>query len=237
MTTLLPAFLMGLAGSLHCIGMCSPLVMTVSGSGRHALARNLQYNFGRLVTYGMLGSIFSFVGKGLHLAGFQQGTSIAFGVVLLAIGITNTSVSLPAFLRIPVSKFTVTLKTVFSRMLNTRNAISVVGLGMINGLLPCGMTLIALGYCITLPTTTDGLLSMLVFGLGTLPGMVGFTALAKLAVARLGLGYGKLKTTLIIGCAVLLIGRGVLVHSHTSDQANTDIVVCTPDLETATISK
>jgi sulfite exporter TauE/SafE len=228
--TFLPAFIIGLAGSLHCIGMCSPLVMAISGSGRNAIVRNLQYNFGRLVTYGILGCIISLAGKGLHFTGLQQVISIAFGVALLIIAITNTAIAIPAFLRTPITNISITLKNLFARVLR-QNTHGVLMLGMINGLLPCGMTLIALAYCVTLPSSTDGLLAMLCFGLGTLPGMVGFAATTKYVVSILGVRFGKLRSALIIGCAVILIGRAVWTGDHVSDHsiqstASEDVVVC-----------
>src|ERR1043166_2698857 len=74
-------FLIGLAGSLHCIGMCSPLVMAVSGR-KSAVLRNLTYNVGRILTYGLLGSLVSFAGMGLSFAGIQDSISIIAGIMV-----------------------------------------------------------------------------------------------------------------------------------------------------------
>jgi sulfite exporter TauE/SafE len=225
---ILAPFLIGLAGSLHCIGMCSPLAMAVSNTRRNSIFRNLQYNLGRILTYGMLGSIVSFAGGGLQFAGYQSWVSIAAGIALLAIGITNMRVNSPAFLQRHALKFSNALKVQFRMLLSKRNAFATVILGMINGLLPCGMTLVALGYCVTLTGPWQGFSAMLLFGLGTLPAMVGVAPLVRSLVSRLNIGYNTLQTGLIIVCAIMLIGRGIWHSQNPGDDVAGvgKIVVC-----------
>jgi sulfite exporter TauE/SafE len=227
-TNILAPFLIGLAGSLHCIGMCSPLVAAVSKTGRNAIFRNLLYNLGRILTYGLLGSIISFAGRGLHISGLQQWVSITAGIVMLFIVLINIRVGMPAFMQRFVLRLTGSLKNQFRQTLHNRNEFSVVLLGMINGLLPCGMTLIAMGYCITLPGPWSGFLAMLLFGLGTLPAMVGFTAVIKTIVSMLKIRYSTLQSGLIIACAILLIGRGIWSDSDSGDHVagKPGIVIC-----------
>lgn len=228
MTTLLAPFLIGLAGSLHCIGMCSPLAMAAGRAGRNAVFRNLQYNLGRILTYGILGSVVSFAGRGLQLAGLQQWVSIVAGVTLLGIGITNVRVTSPAYIQSSVIRFSNILKDHFRQLLNSRNTFGTVMLGMINGLLPCGMTLVAMGYCVTLAGPWDGFFAMILFGAGTLPAMLGIASIARSALGRLRIRYNKLQAGLIIICAIILIGRGMW-NDHASKESATgedEIVVC-----------
>ena len=81
------ALTLGLAGSLHCVGMCGPIALALprAASGGHLgfIAGRLLYNLGRAVTYAVLGAIFGLLGRSLHLAGFQQGLSVACGVAIL----------------------------------------------------------------------------------------------------------------------------------------------------------
>lgn len=80
------AFIVGLAGSLHCVGMCGPIVaaLPVGDRGRwaFALSRAL-YNLGRVVTYAFLGVLFGLVGRSIFIAGYQQALSIILGVLIL----------------------------------------------------------------------------------------------------------------------------------------------------------
>ena len=78
------AFVLGLAGSAHCIGMCGPIALAVPSSSPRWGARLLStliLNSGRLFTYALLGLAFGAFGTGSRLAGLQQGVSIAAGVV------------------------------------------------------------------------------------------------------------------------------------------------------------
>jgi uncharacterized protein len=60
--------LLGLAGSVHCAGMCGPLMLTVSGGGplnASTLLRMLVYHSGRVLMYLVLGAAAGFAGHGL----------------------------------------------------------------------------------------------------------------------------------------------------------------------------
>jgi sulfite exporter TauE/SafE len=78
------AFLLGLVGSLHCAGMCGPLALALPPAGNsnstYFLGR-AAYNFGRVITYCMMGVVFGLIGKSLTLVGIQRWASIALGVV------------------------------------------------------------------------------------------------------------------------------------------------------------
>ena len=83
------AFLLGLAGSLHCAGMCGPLAMAVPvlGSSRGAIVTSrIVYNLGRITTYVLIGLLFGIVGQTIALAGFQRWISLfAGGLILLGL--------------------------------------------------------------------------------------------------------------------------------------------------------
>ncbi len=74
---LITALIMGFAGSLHCAGMCSPLVMAMTSMKRGALINKLIYNSGRILTYGFFGALVSSVGAILPLSKYQNLFSIA----------------------------------------------------------------------------------------------------------------------------------------------------------------
>jgi sulfite exporter TauE/SafE len=65
------ALVIGLAGSLHCIGMCGPIAIALpvgAGSRLQFVTGRLLYNFGRVITYAALGVICGFIGQD-HLHG------------------------------------------------------------------------------------------------------------------------------------------------------------------------
>lgn len=219
-------FLIGLAGSLHCIGMCGPLASLATGTGRNSLVMRLLYNGGRIVTYGLMGALLTFLGSVSGLWGIQTSTSLIVGGLLLTIGFTGLQIRTPAFLATFLTPLTVFLKKRFSVLLAKRTPVGVLAMGMINGLLPCGMTWAALVYCATLQWPFDGFIAMVVFGVGTLPAMIGFPAIMNKLVQRFKFTFKTVQTILLILSGCILIVR-TLIHDP-SFQSNADggIVVC-----------
>jgi|GEM_PF-4664783 len=83
---LLTAFLMGAAGSLHCMGMCGPLALSLPLPQQDVAGRlkgGLLYNAGRITTYTLLGLVLGSFGEMLLQPQWQQGLSIGIGVLVL----------------------------------------------------------------------------------------------------------------------------------------------------------
>ncbi len=214
---LLTAFFLGLAGSLHCVGMCSPLIMAVT-SQKPIIARKLLYNTGRIFTYGVLGSSAATVGMFIQLTAYQQILSFLIGGILLLIGIGGISgVKIP-FVSTYIIHFTSWLKRKFGSVLQRKNSWSSVILGMLNGLLPCGLTYLALAYCLSFSTWWEGFVFMFFFGLGTWPVMLGVTSLLGLSPIFFKHHIGRATTILFVLSGCLLIGRAIFTHDHANDQ-------------------
>src|SRR5678815_5852412 len=81
-----PAFMMGLAGSLHCIGMCGPLALSLPVSHSNNLSRisgGFIYNSGRILSYTSMGLIFGSLGNLIIAAEWQNSLSIGLGIIIL----------------------------------------------------------------------------------------------------------------------------------------------------------
>src|SRR5678815_4044079 len=132
------AFILGLVGSLHCAGMCGPLVLALPATGGATssglLGRGL-YNLGRIITYCILGAVFGLIGHTLSLAGLQRWLSLGAGAAIL-IGLAASS---RYALNTPVTRGAAWLKSGFAKLLPKRTHVSIVFLGLLNGLLPCGL--------------------------------------------------------------------------------------------------
>ena len=79
-------FLVGLLGSVHCIGMCGPLVMALPISQKNNFQKITAislYHFGKITSYAFLGVVFGLFGSQLPLFGLQQNLSIIIGVSML----------------------------------------------------------------------------------------------------------------------------------------------------------
>lgn len=221
------ALIIGFAGSLHCLGMCSPLAMVVTGIGKTFTLNKLLYNSGRIISYGILGAIVATAGNVFLFSGFQNILVIGSGVLLLLMGFgAINSVRIP-FITPAMQRFTFWLKTIFGKFLQQKSCFSIAFMGMLNGLLPCGLTYMALAYCLTLSGPLEGFVFMLLFGAGTLPVMLGFTSVVQFAARRLKFSVRKFTAVMFIALGLLLIARVVMVHQM--DHVNTDehgIVIC-----------
>lgn len=224
---ILTAFMLGLAGSLHCVGMCSPLVMAVTNLKGPQFVNRLVYNMGRIFSYGLLGLVAATFGSLFQFSGFQNAISTALGALLILGGILGlTTVKIP-LLTTGMLTLTGTIKKIFSKFLSKKTISSLTLMGMLNGVLPCGLTSIALAYCISLSTPQEGLLFMLIFGLATLPVMLGLTSIFQIYIKKLNFSFHKVTTVTMILLGILLISRSLLAVRHSApDAAGTAITIC-----------
>ncbi len=225
------ALLLGLAGSFHCAGMCSPLIMAVTGIRHPFFVRKVIYNTGRIFSYMILGALATGLGSHFQFNGFQDVLSVVLGFVLIILGVSGAS-----RFRIPVVtslilRFTSILKRAFGKLLTHKNNGSMFLMGTLNGILPCGLTYLALSFCFILQAPIDGATFMLLFGAGTLPVMLGFTSLLHVSLKRFNLSWKRLTTTLLIITGILLVARAFIPHQHMDDAVNKtelsgDVIIC-----------
>ena len=166
------ALALGLLGSLHCAAMCGPLMLTLpvppGGPTSFIVGRSV-YQLGRVTTYCLLGLIAGLVGQSIFLAGLQRTLSIGLGLAILFGFLIAKKVSLSA----PIVRLVGVLKTAMAAQLRQRSFRSLALLGMLNGLLPCGLVYVAVAGAVARGNLFSGVLFMLIFGLGTLPMMLG----------------------------------------------------------------
>ena len=223
------AILIGITGSLHCAGMCSPLLMAVTNLTKSVVLNRVLYNGGRILTYAALGSMFSGVGSFLPISPFQDLLSLLFGAAIIIVAFFRFGHIKIPFLFSGVNRLTSFLKEKFAFLLKRKTFAAVFLMGALNGFLPCGMTLIALSYCLLLTGPVDGFNFMLLFGVGTLPVMIGFAPLLALTVRKLNLSLQKTTTVMMICSGAILIAR---VFMHASVEAGVthagivDVILC-----------
>jgi uncharacterized protein len=221
-----PPLLMGLAGSLHCAGMCSPLAMALT-KNKSFLASNIGYNSGRILVYALLGTIASSLGALFNFGSFQQVVSILLGILFLLVGLGFGGIRLP-YAGSGISWFSAFLKKSFSKVLQHKSSRSSFLLGMINGLLPCGLTYMALSACLILPGAVDGFLFMIYFGLGTWPIMFGITRLFRSALLKNSFQLSRLYkfAMVFIGCMLLFRAWGPTHHEAQQVNPQNPVVIC-----------
>ncbi|NMM50242.1 sulfite exporter TauE/SafE family protein [Marinigracilibium pacificum] len=171
---ILPALLLGLTGSWHCVLMCGPLDMLVTSksSGFGLIARKLTYHSGRLLTYILLGMTIGLAGFGLKLTGFQHYFALIIGVMLMVLAMFNGIRKFEKVVSKPVTALINKYKALILRKYNTQSLPGIFMLGMFNGFLPCGLVYVALATALVQPDITDSIIFMLIFGLGTWPALL-----------------------------------------------------------------
>jgi sulfite exporter TauE/SafE len=202
------AFVLGLFGSLHCAGMCGPLALALpqAGNGAPAYATGrVAYNFGRVVTYCLLGVAFGLAGKTLLMAGIQRWVSIALGTLLLVGLFSSRKLALWR----PVTALVNRLKSGMSGMLKKRSIAALLMLGLLNGLLPCGLVYVAGAGATATSGVLSGAIYMAAFGAGTVPMMLAISLSGKLVPFSLRLKLQKAVPVSIFLLAALLILRGM----------------------------
>lgn len=202
------AFLLGFVGSAHCAGMCGPLALALPHWGRGPgsfLAGRLLYNFGRIVTYGLMGAVFGLLGQGVALAGLQRWVSLALGAAIL-IGVVIS----PRFANsVPVSRGVNWLKGTLGDLLQRRAMPAMFGIGLLNGLLPCGLVYVACAAATATGDVLSGLQYMLAFGLGTLPMLLAISLLGTKLQFALRFKVQRLIPVSLVIVGMLLMLRGM----------------------------
>lgn len=212
MSDLYTALTIGLIGSFHCIGMCGPIAVAIPVGNKSTLGKVvgvLLYNLGRALTYGVLGALFGLLGKGIEMAGFQQWASIILGVVMIL------SVLFPFLFRGKfsvdqlLSGYAARLIANFRKLFGKSSYKNLTVIGLLNGLLPCGLVYVAVAGAINTNSVVNGVAYMFVFGLGTIPVMMSVTLLGSVIGQRFRKQMNKVIPVFIVTLGILFILRGL----------------------------
>lgn len=185
----LVAFLtLGLLGSAaHCVGMCTPFVFMVSRryglpAGAHVpWVAQVWYTAGRLSTYGLLGALGGALGGALQIAGalvgLQRAAAIIAGGLLVITGLASLLSYSPGG---GASQWIGRLTAQLSRRMPGHPY----GLGLVLGLLPCGLLYSAVVAAMATGSALNGAAGLVLFGLGTAPALFGVSLADALFVRR-----------------------------------------------------
>lgn len=223
------AFLLGFFGSFHCAFMCGPIAIALPGQNH--FKRQLIYNLGRIVSYLGLGMVIGLLGQGLYMAGLQQSVSILSGVLLLAFYFIPKSPGLKRIFRWPISIYSARLRQYTSNFLGSNSLASRFFVGIFNGLLPCGLVYVAIAAAIASGSPLRGITYMFLFGLGTLPMMMGISFTLQKWLQPVRYKWSKLTSVFIIMVGVLFIARGMnlgikYISPDLSPQQTKEITIC-----------
>ncbi|MGW8309424.1 MAG: sulfite exporter TauE/SafE family protein [Thiogranum sp.] len=191
--SLLAAFLVGLLGGVHCVGMCGGIVAALSlglsqdsgGRWRYLLA----YNLARVASYGVAGALFGGIGwlaanwSGIHQAQLFLQFLAAIFMVALGLYLAGWWQGLSLLERAGGLVWS-RLEPIGRRFLPVRTPGQAFLLGLVWGWLPCGLVYSVLVWSISTADPVYGGLLLLSFGLGTLPNLLAMGVLAERLSAR-----------------------------------------------------
>ena len=206
------AFIVGLVGSAHCAGMCGPIALALPLKSDNWFTRvsgGLVYNAGRIITYMMLGAIFGLLGKGLHMAGFQLWASIIIGVVMIVMVVIPLIFNKLPSLNNVFEGYSSRLLGGFRSMFRNGGTLSLFGIGLLNGILPCGLVYVAVAGAINAGDVVSAMLYMALFGAGTIPVMLAVSLAGTMISLKLRIFVNKLAPYVIVLLGILFILRGL----------------------------
>lgn len=212
MSFLLAALSLGFLGSFHCIGMCGPISLALPVHKFSSLKKTLLillYNLGRMSTYAIFGAVVGSLGHGIVIAGYQGALSITLGVFILAGLIFPRIFSANGKVGHSVYPFFSKLRNLLSGLLKKDAAGSLFSVGLLNGVLPCGLVYMGLAGATATGSALDGALFMFIFGAGTVPIMLSLPLAGSFITVD---ARNKIRKTLpfVVGLtAVLLVFRGL----------------------------
>jgi len=206
------AFILGLLGSLHCVGMCGPIAFMLPVDRSHSVKKIVQisvYHLGRLLSYAIIGLLFGLIGKSLYLFGIQQQLSIIIGVLMIILVITPTHVFNNYNFSKPIYKVISKLKSALGKSLKKKTADTFLTIGFLNGFLPCGLVYMAVFASLVTGSAIQSSLYMVLFGLGTIPLMTSAIYLGKFLNTTIKQRIQKAIPVFVVVIGILFILRGL----------------------------
>lgn len=226
--------------SLHCAGMCGPILvgLDVAGVAQGRTAKRgvlgvLTYQLGRAFSYGLMGAFAGLVG-----AGFARGLSEAAGYATLALGVVVVGLGVRGLTASRARKKQPTLaierggrpatwatrmgrklSAVLAPLSHSSDPVKLLALGAAMALLPCMITFWVLGLAATTASPAHGALLMLLLVAMTTPVLVGVTLLPRVVGGRLRRLGAKAAYALLLvsGVWFVLVGSAsldLIPHAH-----------------------
>ncbi len=214
---------LGIVGSLHCIGMCGPLALSLPIHHQSTQQKSFaiaNYNLGRTISYTLLGLFFGLIGMSFSFFHLQQVLSIIAGIVLILMvyGIHFGHIRLPF-----IARSTQFIQQKLSKLLASKSSsLGFFQIGIANGLLPCGLVYAALIAGVATASVISSGVLMLGFGLATIPVMASIMIFGRFISVGMRQKLNAVTPYLLLSIGVILILRGMnlgipFISPHISD--------------------
>jgi sulfite exporter TauE/SafE len=224
-------FAAGIAGSLHCAGMCGGFVLAL---GRGARPQAL-FHGGKTFTYAFLGAMAGALGASIHELRFaQEALAIFSGAVLVLAGVKLLRASRPSTPRDPSGPAPLRASG-GERGLLAESWVGAVRValsggpffaGLLAGFIPCGLVYAAALRAAATSNAAEGALAMAAFGAGTVPSLAAVALGGALVPVRQRARLAALSGALVVAVGALAIARGAFALS--APPASPACPMCSP---------
>lgn len=209
---ILTGLVFGLLGSLHCVGMCGPLLLALPLKENQKLTGQVLYHGGRILCYSLMGVLLSLFGVSLRYTGLHEFFSLSIGIMMiigLFIFLFGKSLITNSFGK---SWLLTKIKNFWRSFFETKSIIYLPMIGFLNGMLPCGFVYIALGFSLMFNSSIDTSLYMVSFGLGTVPALIGIGYFSQILSTPL-----RQKVQLVVPFATAIVGILLILRGLSLD--------------------
>jgi sulfite exporter TauE/SafE len=204
------AFILGLLGSWHCVGMCGPIAMMVPGAkGKNRFIAIGLYHGGKILAYILIGALFGLFTAFITSFKVQAIITISAGAVIGILAFT------PAVLNYMEKKGF----TAFNSLINFKNKLAKsldkdkleygFYIGFFNGFIPCGLVYIAALGAMVQGSMIESAGYMALFGLGTVPFLSMIIYASSLLKKKFSMHASKIRFAAFLMVSIFMIWRGV----------------------------
>ncbi len=207
----------------HCIGMCGPIVVSLSLNlkGKNLFLPHLLYNTGRVITYTVLGGVMGATGSftlvAAHIAGIQKGALIFAGIIIIVMALAMSG-------WLPLERLfgdyynpDGIINRGFRKLSKVKSRATYFPIGLLLGLLPCGPVYTALlaaagagmNTAGTLEGIVKGMAVMMSFGIGTIPALFVVAKLVDMGWLKKRQIIYRISTILMIFVGLYFIVQGI----------------------------
>jgi sulfite exporter TauE/SafE len=221
-------FLGGLAGSLHCVGMCGGFPLALAGArAARPVRRQLLYNAGRLHALVFIGALSGAAGAAVvtvaPLRAVERALALGAGAVMVLAGLEMLGLT-TRLGRAGAALAGATVGRVLAGVLRSGSPAAPLALGVFNAFLPCQLVYAFAARAASTASVTDGMLTMLAFGLGTVPAMLALGVGRLLARPAVRAGLTRVSAVAVLLFGLMTIARGLdalphALHDHAGPPA------------------
>ncbi len=206
---MISGFIIGLAASLHCVGMCGPIALALPLNRKNAFTKwmdLIQYGVGKTAAYALLGILIGMLGAGIQLLNWMQTLSIVLGVITIIYGLMKIFKVSYSLGKLGTS---LKLSAIMGKFFQSKSPFRLTLIGFANGFLPCGMVILALTNALLIGTPQASVLAMVGFGLGTLPALYAVNILGNKLTHLFKSKWNRVLPYYIVIMGVFIVLRGM----------------------------